>query len=206
MAPPVDCLARAEDAALDLLATTALCGATSVFARLWADLGAVAPRLAFASANISIANPRLAVAQLVRAAGRRDARLFVTQMEQAPELVARDGCGIDALGPMLWRLLHTVAQLDTHVVVGGRPVRPIAYLLLVFPEYFPPRCPCRANYVARLPALRRFLRRNPQLDPDLALRLTVDLHASVNRQLKRAPYAHHMSAENAMFFWKGQCA
>ena len=206
---------------LSLLATTALCGATSVFQRLWADLGAIAPRLALASAGIAgpggplstsegwsipADRPRVALASLVVAARRRDARLFVDQMERAPALVAADGCGIDALGPMLWRLLHVVAQLDTHVLVGGRPVRPIAYLLVMFPGYFPPRCPCRANYVGRLPKIRRFLRAHPDLAPDLALRLTVDLHAAVNRSLGRAPFAHHGSAENAMFFWRGQCA
>lgn len=205
MPPTLDCASAAEDAALDLLATTALCGATSVFQRLWADLGALAPRLALASASIPVDRPRVALAQLVVAARRRDARLFVDQMERAPALVAADGCGIDALGPMLWRLLHVVAQLDAHVLVGGRPVRPIAYLLVVFPGYFPPRCPCRANYVGRLPKIRRFLRAHPDLAPELALRLTVDLHAAVNRSLGRAPFAHHGSAENAMHFWRGQC-
>lgn len=205
MPPTVDCASAVEDAALDLLATTALCGATSVFQRLWADLGAIAPRLALASAGIPVDQPRLALAQLVVAARRRDARLFVDQMERAPALVAADGCGIDALGPMLWRLLHLVAQLDAHVLIGGRPVRPIAYLLVMFPGYFPPRCPCRANYVARLPKIRRFLRARPDLSPELALRLTVDLHAAVNRSLGRKPYADYKTPENAMFFWRGQC-
>ena len=65
----------------------------------------------------------------------------------------------------------------------GRRLSPIAYLLLVFRDYFPPACPCRTNYSRMLPALRRALRNRPILMPAQGLQLTVALHAAVNRSL-----------------------
>lgn len=197
----LDPVAVAEDAALDLLATTALCGSTPVFRRLWADLFAVAPRLAPFAATIRADDPRAALAQLVAAARVSGAKHIASQMRAPVDLVAPDGCGIATLGPLLWRLLHTVAQLPHPVVANGRTLSPIAYLLLVFIDYFPPACPCRANYSRLLPALRRRVRQRPVLPPADGLALTVALHAAVNRSLSRPPFGALGSRAAAMEFW-----
>lgn len=198
MADPV---LAAEDAALDVLATTAMCGSTSVFLRLWADLPIVAPRLAPFAAAIRPDDSRAALAQLATTARVSGARHIAAQMRGPVDLVAPDGCGIATLGPLLWRLLHTVAQMPQTVVVSGRTLSPIAYLLLVFVDYFPPACPCRANYSRMLPQLRRAIRRRPVLSPADGLLLTVALHAAVNRTLKRPPYGLLGSEAAAMEFW-----
>lgn len=192
MEDPQPLASAIHDAIVDILVATAACGASQASDALRRDLPMLAPRLAHLATSDDL------VIAIVHATNPRRVT-DVRRLLASPEASA--DCGIATLGPLLWTLLHLVAQSRRIAHAGllrGRHI--FAVLLARLPDYFPEGCSCRQNLKRRMPAIQRYFQNNPSVGVSV-LDYSIALHCDINVELDSPPYGDLGSYKEARKFW-----